>query len=996
MALPTSLGTGTLMQYSNTLPGVRPIMDSNGNIYIIHADTGISPHGLVCLKSTNAGVSFSEVDAANAPQVTSGPIRGLHYDDHNGVIHVITADTQSAIDTENYERFTFHMSDAASNQDTWQIANELIATGGDVITASLVRIAIRSTGDIVVAYPVNDEKVHGADYNRWAVNENTGSGWSQGSFPIIVGTGQQVDFGFNGITVDSSDRVWFTEFSTNGTRSLYLADGSSSLSAYSTVSTDASGGGSTVQDVLVHHLHGATSRKTYVFEGVATGRPRAVEHDGTGAPAAAQDIDTDTVFNYLAAVTDDENDTVYVLKLDSVSDDMAIYEDSGTGWSSETVVRSISPNNLTGLTRANIYTHNSGNGGARVLGYCYYDSTALLWYYDEVVLVPGTLIVTPAAATFGLDTLQGAHSTPLIVTPAAATFKAATNQGTHSTPFEYTPTAASFATATAGGTFASDLIITPAQAIFATSVNQGAHITPLIVTPAPATFSTATAQGTHSTPFEFTPGASTFATAVNQGTHNTPFEFTPSAGAFATATQVGQVIAPFTPSAATFALTVNQGTHSFPVDLTPAPATFSAATAQGTHSTPFEFTPSAASFATASAGGDFITELVVTPAPATFGTAVNQGTHDTPFVFTPASAAVVMASAGGQFYSPVDITPSAASFALAVNQGAHITPLIVAPTISSFATTTIVGSIETGSTFTPPAATFGLDTLQGIHSTPLVLTPSPATFATSVANGEIVAPVVVVPGAATFSLASVDPIVETGFVFTPAAATFTAAVAQGLHFTPLEISANAVTASFGVSQGTHYVPYDFTPSPAQMSMSAQQGTHYTPFTFTPAIAEFGADAVLGLVISDLIVTPSPATFALASIDPIVFASVLIQPAPATFAMSTLFSETEFTPDPATFALVSQVGAIINPIEPVLYLKRDLIRVHDVQLNGVSVLAYNVLEALTGDEWGEGYVVLAENYDDGSPDTEFDRKVGADLSDGQQVNKTYRGAVTVFV
>lgn len=148
--------------YAETFQKVGPFFDTNGNMYIC-VETAEPWPELRMVKSTDDGVTWTEVDSANRP--ANRDIESMDVVQVGSVLHM------GHYASSDVAYYTFNTSDAGSNPDTWQIEQDVsTSTTTDL---QCVGIAPLSTGEIFMGYQRNDGTYESVYYRV----RSTGGTW---------------------------------------------------------------------------------------------------------------------------------------------------------------------------------------------------------------------------------------------------------------------------------------------------------------------------------------------------------------------------------------------------------------------------------------------------------------------------------------------------------------------------------------------------------------------------------------------------------------------------------------------------------------------------------------------------------------------------------------------------------------------------------------------------------------------------------------------------
>ena len=199
MALPVTISDIRLGD-QNSYHG--PFKSSGSNFYTVAQDGG-SDGTLRAYKATDPTSSFPQVDTStNSPTVNSViPSFWVFQDGDN--LHAIVVEKSGAVSVQ-YARFDM-------SSDTWVDVDTgveivTIEITGNTQTAHAVTIAVRSDGDIPVAYQGDSDMVMGTEYERidWNVSTDSGVTWAG---PVSIDNGGRVNWTGCVIVPGSSDRM---------------------------------------------------------------------------------------------------------------------------------------------------------------------------------------------------------------------------------------------------------------------------------------------------------------------------------------------------------------------------------------------------------------------------------------------------------------------------------------------------------------------------------------------------------------------------------------------------------------------------------------------------------------------------------------------------------------------------------------------------------------------------------------------------------------------
>lgn len=360
---PNHLG-GTFVE----TPGrIGPFHASNGDLYFIMEPAETS-NLFMMVKSTDDGVTWREVDAANRP-----PIRDLEAVDARQVgdtIHILHEVSRSA------RYHSFRTSDHGMQPDSWAVRGELVANVAPVAQAAALEV--RSDGSLVAFY-VGPTKIH------YRVRSPAGEWGAETIIDPDIGPNLAGPQAVRG----AKDTVHLAYYGTDGTiwyRRL-LADGT--LTARQPIAAGAGTSRAEYGSVLPLIYIAVTNTVVIIYR-LDAGQlwERRILNDGPPTPPVRvtdRSVVTDAVDSQQPGADAVLNGTtVHVLFIEQSSRSIFSTNDSG-GWQpSRLQVGAI----LGSWLRGNVYTRRDG---VRVHGYVYdagSNGGAGMNRFDQVVLRP--------------------------------------------------------------------------------------------------------------------------------------------------------------------------------------------------------------------------------------------------------------------------------------------------------------------------------------------------------------------------------------------------------------------------------------------------------------------------------------------------------------------------------------------------------------------------------------------------------------------------------
>jgi hypothetical protein len=351
-------------------PGrVGPFCDTNGNLYI-PLEPSETDNLLTMIKSADGGKTWAEMDGANRP--TASDLESVDCVQVTDTIH-IGLNPGGA-----YSYHTFRMSDHATNPDTWDIKDETVATFSETDQAGALQP--RDDGTVVAFYRRTEatfEKIY------YKIRSSPGGTW--GSENDLDTTASTHFTGVMCVKGESNKIHIFYKDTTNENvlhKSLTSGD---SLSGPETVYSDPIQPGAGQQTSITTPVYWDSSGVEKIMVGILDESDTllytvVISDDGT--PESAKVVSANTVNNDFATgrlpiadLVNDESDT-YVLY--SRVSDGSLYLDTASddgGWGTDVLHRSpVTIGGAIAVIRGQVFTHSSGNGGAKVYGYTYEDS----------------------------------------------------------------------------------------------------------------------------------------------------------------------------------------------------------------------------------------------------------------------------------------------------------------------------------------------------------------------------------------------------------------------------------------------------------------------------------------------------------------------------------------------------------------------------------------------------------------------------------------------
>lgn len=238
MALPTTISDVVLK--NNAVQYVGPFISAAGNVYAIFQDADPNDNILEMHKATDPTTSFSEVDAANHPDIVGLSFQTAISSFQEGdLIHIVVQSFDVGT-ASNVYYIRFDMSD-----DTWvdidgagdrEVEITTDTTGGSIFSTGIV---VLSTGKIRVVFRKAREKVMGTEFRRVGESNSTDGGktWSAPAFVSFSGVEENHVSGKIVLPPSNSDQAIaaFSEFFPFGGDSPFFIRGISSGDTFRTI-----------------------------------------------------------------------------------------------------------------------------------------------------------------------------------------------------------------------------------------------------------------------------------------------------------------------------------------------------------------------------------------------------------------------------------------------------------------------------------------------------------------------------------------------------------------------------------------------------------------------------------------------------------------------------------------------------------------------------------------------------------------------------------------
>jgi len=315
------------------------ICDSNDNLYLFLKPTSNGRY-LACMKSSNGGQTWAEVDSSNRPDSNGlvwASICNVAIVQDGSQIHIATFHTDSHV---AYHRF--NMSDNAS-PDTWDVTDVSIMGFTDTGGEGGVSLVMQSDGDLlVVSNGQNERDFTGSESVVYHYSQNGGSTWT--SDQTLSNTDNDNIGGF--ACVGESNKIHMTW------------KGEGALNYYHQSLSDVTGTPTTKEDLSDYTVADTPNYghaqlvyvdndgdETIVFAGLnSTFYPRSTKVINDGTPSASEQIINNTVFrsmfgtssaHYAAMSLCSQGKSLYFVFADTTDQDIYLVRNTDLGgWGS--------------------------------------------------------------------------------------------------------------------------------------------------------------------------------------------------------------------------------------------------------------------------------------------------------------------------------------------------------------------------------------------------------------------------------------------------------------------------------------------------------------------------------------------------------------------------------------------------------------------------------------------------------------------------------------
>ena len=403
-SITVSMPNGYLGPPTIESPGrIGTFCDTNGNLYEIIEPVGAAGannNEPEILKSSDGGDSRSLVDIASSP--TENDLESVDCFQDGDTLHIIIQDGGSGNDVTYH---TFRLSDHSTNPDTWGITDESI-TASPGSSDQGCGIVARGDGTVVAFYRYNDGSNERVGYK---IRSSGGVWGSQQNLDNTAST----DFTFCSCVLGASDKthVFYRDQTNNDIYHKSLSSGDS-LSGRELVEGDAQSGSDMWGTSPAVYWDDAGDEKVMILvRDDSDGILYSVVITNDGSPEARKQVSGSAVRNHPTGalshqpvcdlVVDPDTDTAYALFAYSSDGDLYLStaaNDGGWGTDEKQIVAT----NID-YVRGQIFTHSSGNGGAKVYGYVYEDDgqgdEGFSWYTEYEIAAAATKSLPPIRRT---------------------------------------------------------------------------------------------------------------------------------------------------------------------------------------------------------------------------------------------------------------------------------------------------------------------------------------------------------------------------------------------------------------------------------------------------------------------------------------------------------------------------------------------------------------------------------------------------------------------
>lgn len=389
--------------FVETVNNVGPFCDSNGNLYIF-LETSEEHNYTMCLKSTTGGDTWRLMDNANRP--VQGDLEG--YDVKPAGTGLLIAHGTSDADHQQ-----FLTSDDGSSPDTWALTDETIEDTHTAHTTQKTALVVRGSypsSYTVIAFYVDDASPATVRYKI----RSTGGTWGSeqtldteatNNFlsPVAVLAGDGYTHVFykddsNGIlyhnTISPSDVKGTRQSVATGLAAVADADNSPAADCFYY-----DDGGVNVVGIVYQKADDGVAYSRYLREDTETPGKYDLQSETTATDNGVGTNIGGCHQPMMATAVDGK--VVYLLYCYTSSREIyRTSNDDEGGWNTDVLQETL--DEYWGWISANVYTHNAGNGSAKVLGYIWDEASGgsgHAWYGEyEIPSAGGDVTFAGTAA----------------------------------------------------------------------------------------------------------------------------------------------------------------------------------------------------------------------------------------------------------------------------------------------------------------------------------------------------------------------------------------------------------------------------------------------------------------------------------------------------------------------------------------------------------------------------------------------------------------------
>ena len=361
----------------------------SGTSFYIVAQDASTPSAIKVLKadSDDPSSGWTEQDSSNRPvEASAFPYQSLHAVLDGTTLHIVSQSGTVA----DVEYHTFDCS-----LDTWSVTSESVTTAPNAPSSSFCSIAVRSDGDVIVAYAGAVQANMGTNYDRVDLARRESASWTTDiSIDNLGKTTTEMRYPFVVMADQTNDRAHIFYHNITDDDLMYSTYLSGNTFGHQHTSADASTYATTPalgSSVRAISFDDAGTTKVRAFYNDTGGTISAVGFDDADSPGTSISIATGITTAISASHAYAADGNIQHLFYENNALGQLLHQETGAGddtWSSQT----IEVTSFTQMYSANVY--------GSTLGHLYYRSPN--YTYDEFALGGGATTIVAAAGSYAL------------------------------------------------------------------------------------------------------------------------------------------------------------------------------------------------------------------------------------------------------------------------------------------------------------------------------------------------------------------------------------------------------------------------------------------------------------------------------------------------------------------------------------------------------------------------------------------------------------------